>query len=201
MPSNLHNRLAQPQVQMWGKCSTAVFPKMFRFREKLSKIFLVPEDYKSGCSPRIASSPCVATMYDKLTGGGGCWCILISVLSLHGSSFFNDWSSVCCFFHHLSLPALRFLGQAHSRCERPLPKRQVLSYHSQERSSNNLKVGLKGTYVMVGFEEIRHPWNKQHWESEWYSHLLFPTPKLQTYPDSFLLSSSCSAQGVREENG
>jgi hypothetical protein len=48
------------------------FPKMFTFREKLSQVPPVPEDYNITSSPpRITSPPCVATVYNKLIGGGG----------------------------------------------------------------------------------------------------------------------------------
>jgi hypothetical protein len=44
-PINCPLGLAQPQLQKWARCSTAVFPKMFMFREKLSQLSPVPEDY------------------------------------------------------------------------------------------------------------------------------------------------------------
>jgi hypothetical protein len=34
--------LAQPQLQKWARCSKAVFPLMFTFREKLSQVLLFP---------------------------------------------------------------------------------------------------------------------------------------------------------------
>jgi hypothetical protein len=37
--------LAQPQLQKWARCSTAVLPKMFTFREKLSQVPPVLEDF------------------------------------------------------------------------------------------------------------------------------------------------------------
>jgi hypothetical protein len=45
---------------------------MFTFKEKLSQVPPVPEDYNVMPSPpKIISPPCVATVYNKLTGGGG----------------------------------------------------------------------------------------------------------------------------------
>jgi hypothetical protein len=68
--------LAHPQLQKWARCSIAVFPKIFTFREKLSQVPPVPEDYNVTPSLlRIASPPPVATVYNKLTGGGGGWSV------------------------------------------------------------------------------------------------------------------------------
>jgi hypothetical protein len=51
---------------------------MFTFREKLSQVPPVPEDCNvMPLSPRIASPPLVATVYNKLTGGGGGWYVSI----------------------------------------------------------------------------------------------------------------------------
>jgi hypothetical protein len=65
--------LAQPQLQKWARCSTAVFPKMFTFREKLSQVPPVPEYYNVKPHPplRNVSPPRVSTVYNKLTGGAG----------------------------------------------------------------------------------------------------------------------------------
>jgi hypothetical protein len=70
--------LAQPQLQKWAGCSTAVFPKMFMFREKLSQVPPLPNDYNvMAPPPRTAPPPHFATVYNKLTGGGGGWCVYI----------------------------------------------------------------------------------------------------------------------------
>jgi hypothetical protein len=62
--------MAQPQVQKWARCSTAVFPLVFTFREK-PRVPPVPEDYNTTPPPlRMASPPCVVTVYNKLTGSG-----------------------------------------------------------------------------------------------------------------------------------
>jgi hypothetical protein len=64
--------LTQPQLQKWARCSTAVFPKMFMLRETLSQVPPFPEDHGvTPPLPRIASPPRVATVYNKLSGGGG----------------------------------------------------------------------------------------------------------------------------------
>jgi hypothetical protein len=57
---------------MWERCSTAVFPKMFMFREKLSKVSPVLEDYNVRPLPRELPLHLVLTVYNKLTGSGGC---------------------------------------------------------------------------------------------------------------------------------
>jgi hypothetical protein len=70
--------LAQTQLQKWARCSTAVFPKMFTFREKLSQAPPVPEEYNvTPPTPKITSPPLVAAVYNKLTGSGGGWCVSI----------------------------------------------------------------------------------------------------------------------------
>jgi hypothetical protein len=105
--------LAQPQLQKWARCSTALFPNMFTFREKLSQVPPVPKDYNVTSPPlRIASLSLVVTVHNKLAGGGGGWWVSIRTLSLPGPSFMHVWSSVCCLFWHLPLPPVRFTGQA-----------------------------------------------------------------------------------------
>jgi hypothetical protein len=95
MLSNCMLGLAQPQLQKWARCSTAVFPKIFMFKEKLSQVSPIPEDYSVTPPPlRIASPPCVAAVYNKLPGGGGGWCVSIRAHSLPGPSFMHVWSSV-----------------------------------------------------------------------------------------------------------
>jgi hypothetical protein len=70
-PINCRLELAQLQLQKWARCSTAVFPKMFTFREKWSQVPPVPVDYNVMPPPlRTASPPHIATVYNKLTGGG-----------------------------------------------------------------------------------------------------------------------------------
>jgi hypothetical protein len=123
--------LAQPQLQKWARCSITVFPKMFTFREKLSQVSPVPDDYNVMPPPPITSPYLlplfiiygVATVYNKLTGGEGCWCVSIKALSLPGPSFAHVWSSVCLFWHLLS--PLRFLGQAHVGHERWRPNKDL----------------------------------------------------------------------------
>jgi hypothetical protein len=63
---------------------------MFMFGEKLSQVPPVPKDHGvTTPPPRNASLPCVATVYNKLTGGGGCWCVSIRAPSLPGPSFMH----------------------------------------------------------------------------------------------------------------
>jgi hypothetical protein len=111
--------LAQPQLQKWARCSYSCFSLMFMFREKMSQVPPVPEDYNvMPLTPRNASPPRVATVYNKLTGGGGYWCVSIQAPSLPCPGCMHVLSSVCCPFS-ASPVALRFLGQArvvHENC-------------------------------------------------------------------------------------
>jgi hypothetical protein len=135
--------LAQPQLQKWARCSAAVFPKMFTFREKLSQVSPIPEDYNvTPPPPRIASPPRVTTVYNKRTGGGGCWCVSIRAHSLSGPSFMHVWSSVCCLFLHLPSPPVRFIGQLHA-------------VHEMEATMNPLK---DLTYTPLECGEIGPVW-------------------------------------------
>jgi hypothetical protein len=53
------------------------------FREKLSQVPPVPEDYNvMPPPPRITSPPRVATVYNKLAGGGGGWWVSFPAPSL-----------------------------------------------------------------------------------------------------------------------
>jgi hypothetical protein len=130
-PINCTLELAQPQLQKWGRCNTAVFPKMFMFREKLSQVSPVPQDYNiTPPSLRTAAPLQFATVYKnslEMEGPG----VSIRAPSLPGPSFMHVWSSVCCLFQHLPLPQLRFLGQAHVACKKWLLAR------SQKWGSNH----------------------------------------------------------------
>jgi hypothetical protein len=116
MPNKLHEhslscRNGQDAIQLF-------FPLMFMFRDKLSQIPPVPKDYNvTSPPPRNASPTRVATIYNKLTGGGGGWCVSIQAPSLPGPSFMHVWSSVCCLFLHLPSLLVRFIGQACVGCE------------------------------------------------------------------------------------
>jgi hypothetical protein len=106
---NCRLELAQPQLQKWARCSTAAFPKMFTCRKKQSQIPPVPNNYNvSPLPPRTAAPSCVVTVYNKLAGGGGGWCVSILVPSLPGPSFVHVWSSVCCPFCISHCPQLGF---------------------------------------------------------------------------------------------
>jgi hypothetical protein len=71
-PINCRLELAQPQLQKWTRCSTAVFPKMFTFREKWSQVPPVLGNYNVTSPPLRTAAPLrFATVYNKLTGGGG----------------------------------------------------------------------------------------------------------------------------------
>jgi hypothetical protein len=74
MPNKLRVELAQPQLQKWARCSTSVFPKMFKFREKQSQVPPVLDNYNITLPLRTAAPPSFATVYNKLAGGGGGWC-------------------------------------------------------------------------------------------------------------------------------
>jgi hypothetical protein len=92
--------LTQPQLQKWARCSTATFPLMFVFREKLSQVPPVPK-YCNVMPPplRIISLPHVVTLYNKLTGGEGGWCVSINTQP--------TWPQIysCLIFCLLSFPA------------------------------------------------------------------------------------------------
>jgi hypothetical protein len=84
------------------------------FREKLSQVPPVPEDYSAMPPPlRIASPPRVVTIYNKLTGGGGSWCVFIRVPSLPGPSFVHIWPHLLSFPASQSSP-VRLLGQVYA---------------------------------------------------------------------------------------
>jgi hypothetical protein len=80
-PINCRLGLAQPQMQKWARYSTAVFPKMFTFREKQSQVPPVPENYNVMPPPLRTVAPLYfASVYNKLSGGGrgeGLLCISI----------------------------------------------------------------------------------------------------------------------------
>jgi hypothetical protein len=68
--------LAQPQLQKRARCSSAVFPNMFTFREKQSWVPPAPDNYNvTPPPPRAAVPPRFATVYNKLAGGGGACCV------------------------------------------------------------------------------------------------------------------------------
>jgi hypothetical protein len=95
-------------VQKWARCSTAVFPLMFTFREKLSQVPLVPQNYNvMPSSPEHCSPPHVASVCYKLTGGRGGWCVSIQAPRLPGLSFMTVWSSLYCLFQHLLMPPVK----------------------------------------------------------------------------------------------
>jgi hypothetical protein len=90
--------MAQPQLQKWTRCSTAVFPKMFTFRE-MSQVYPVPKNYNATPPPqRTAAPPHVVTVYNKLTAP--------ALRMFHLQSVVFSGIS-----HH---PQLRFIGQAHA---------------------------------------------------------------------------------------
>jgi hypothetical protein len=118
MPSKLHAWIAQPQLRKWASTVQLFFPLMFTFGEMLSHVPPVPQDDIVMPPPlRNASLPCVATVYNKLTGGGGCWCVSITASSLPGCTFTHVLSSVCCLFWYLPSPSVMCLRQAHPVCE------------------------------------------------------------------------------------
>jgi hypothetical protein len=74
----------------------SVFPLMFMFREKLSQVPPVPDNYNVMLLPlRITFPPSVVTVYNKLTGAGGCWRVSIQVPSLPGPA-------LCCLLSFLA---------------------------------------------------------------------------------------------------
>jgi hypothetical protein len=120
MPSRLHTWIGPISAAEVGKIPySCFFPLMFTFREKLSQVSPVPKDYNvTPPPPRITSPPQVATVYNKLTGGGGGWCVSIPMHSLPDPSFMHVLSSACCLFRHLPWPPTGFLGQPRPAHER-----------------------------------------------------------------------------------
>jgi hypothetical protein len=85
MPNKLQASIGTASAAQWARCSTAVFPKMFTFKEKVPSVL---KNYHVTPSPlRAASPPHFATVYNKLTGGGDCWCVSIQAPSLPGPSW------------------------------------------------------------------------------------------------------------------
>jgi hypothetical protein len=104
MPNKLHAWVGTALATEVGKMQY----NMFMFRAKLSQVPPIPENYNAMPPPlRTASPPCVATVYNKHTGGWGGWCVSIWVPSLPGLSFMCVWSSVCCLFWPLPSPPVK----------------------------------------------------------------------------------------------
>jgi hypothetical protein len=103
--------LAQPQLQKWARCSTAVFS----FNIHIQREAVTSSSCSQGLQyhappPSIAFPPHVATVYNKLTRGGA--------PSLPGPSFMHVLSSVCCLFQHLPSLSVRFLRKARAGVEK-----------------------------------------------------------------------------------
>jgi hypothetical protein len=78
---------------------------MFPFGENLSQVPPVPKDHGvTPPPPRNAALPHVATVYNKCTGGGECWCVSIWSHKPTWPSFMHVCSFVCLFGHLLSPP-------------------------------------------------------------------------------------------------
>jgi hypothetical protein len=100
--------LVQSQLQKKARCSTAIFPKMFMFREVLP----VPKNYNvTPPLPQELPFHLVLPLYMINS-------LAVEVASVSpGPSFMHVWSSVCCLFLHLPLPLVRFLEQAYAGCK------------------------------------------------------------------------------------
>jgi hypothetical protein len=109
--------LGQPQLHKWAGCSTAVFPLMFMFREKLSEVPLVSEDYHVMPPPL----PPINALHLMLL------LYIINSLEVEGvgvspSELPAYLAPALCMYELLSVvfsgischPQLRFLGQAHA---------------------------------------------------------------------------------------
>jgi hypothetical protein len=108
MPNNLQAWVGTASAVEVGKMQYSCFLLMFTFKEKLSQVLPVPKNCNVMPPPlRTSSPPHFATVYDKLTGGGGGWCVSIWESKLPGPSFVHVWSSVCCLFLHLPLSSVK----------------------------------------------------------------------------------------------
>jgi hypothetical protein len=91
------------------------------FREKLSQVLPVPEDHGfMPPPPRNASPPCVATVYNKLTGGGGCWWSPSEHTAYLAPALCMFGLLPVCVFWHLPLPPVKV-----SRTSRSGPRELV----------------------------------------------------------------------------
>jgi hypothetical protein len=112
-PINCMLELAQHQLQKWARCSTAVFSfNVYVQREAVTGSSCSQGLQCHAPSPENYSPPCVATVANKLTGGGGAGlspskhpAYLAPALCMFGLLSIVFFSISC----HLQL---RFLGQA-----------------------------------------------------------------------------------------
>jgi hypothetical protein len=112
---NFRLELAQPLLQKWVRCSTAVFPLMFKFREKRSQVRPDPENYKVMLPPPRTATPPLLPPYIIN---------LLEVVCLHLSTQ-PTWPQlyaclVSCLLSFSASPvtSVRFLGQARVGHER-----------------------------------------------------------------------------------
>jgi hypothetical protein len=90
-PVKLRAWLAQPLLQKWARCSTAVFSFNVYIRREAVTVSHSP------LPPRNASLPRVSTVYNKCTGGGG-WAV-VSPSVRTSPSFMRVLSDVYCLFY------------------------------------------------------------------------------------------------------
>jgi hypothetical protein len=110
--------LAQPQLQKWARCSTTDFSfNVYVWREAVTGSSCSKDHGATPPPPRNASLPRVATAYNKLTGGGGGWCVSIPAYKPTWPQLYACFVFCLLSFLHLPLPSVRFLGQARAGCK------------------------------------------------------------------------------------
>jgi hypothetical protein len=144
--------LAQPQLQKWARCSTAVFTLNVYVQREAATASSCSRGLQCHAPSRweLPLHLMLPLYITKLTGGEGGWCVSIQALSLPGHSFMHVWSSVCCLFLHVSSPSVRFIGQAHVGHESWSPNRDL-----------RVRWGLDENYGRTW--SLR--WGDTHWET------------------------------------
>jgi hypothetical protein len=104
LAQNLSCKSGQDAVQLF-------FPLMFTLREKLSQVPPIPEDNNvTPPLPKNAPPPCVATVYNKLTGGRGVG-VSLSEHPVYLAPALACFVFCLLSFLHLLSPPVRFLEQ------------------------------------------------------------------------------------------
>jgi hypothetical protein len=160
--------LAQPQLQKWARCSTAVFPKILTFREKLSQVSPVPKDYSvTPPPPRKASPPPAVTVYIKNS-------LEVEGVCVSPSESPPTWRYLyvclvfCCLFQHFPLPPVRCLGQA-SAAHKTIHFVLHVGYF-QDRVSQTISPGwLQTVILLISASQVGRITGVSHWHP---AHLL-----------------------------
>jgi hypothetical protein len=111
-------------------------------------------------SPRIASTPCVGTVHNKHTGGGGGWCLHPITQATWPQLY------VCLVFCLLPFPAspfapVRFLGLAGAVHENPLLRASWGIKPSGAGKERKLILETFTRKVKIALYFSTRPWNSQ----------------------------------------